>query len=735
MSKAVRWQVPFAAHDGTQYRVDIYDEGYSGDPVTLTAGATPFVTDENDSDDFFEPVRSQTGTLQICTKIPSGGMLKLDDILPANNIARPVRLMKIAANNTETIEWQGFLSCEAYSQDYVGIPHTLSLSLLSVLEAMDSVQVNIDRMTGIEKVHKILYAALHEIDIQSGMTNFVNVHYDSLSSNILNKYLDQSNLYKIKECGGYEQVISTLDATMCKKVVNTICSFMGWVCREQGTDIYFQRNEDNSEELRRQTLAAFGTSVGSYTSEDVTETAMATAFADKWMGKGHKRSIAAGAKSIEITANVDAYNLEMTLPECPRQSLVTNPEERWYKWGEYHANSIYGYYNYASFQSIRMNIWASSDHNDSFEASMTVLQSLQYGETMLWKDVNWYTDMEYLAPPTGTKSGSYTDYTTAFLNVASGFGGGYTEGLMVIAEPYEFYYGHNSNVARGMELGDDIDASYFLYKQRSVRGFYATDGTIKIQVGQLGYITMFNGFQRSDSSQYSFVSPQLLMGIKWGNKWAYIDRSGVVPQYKWGTGFHSFYMPLDSENGLEFPITAANNGEVTVYIFPIIKGRVAGGFAPSGAQMDDTISGVRLTSIDISYVPSTSVIKNDGTENKYFRLLKTNFRDEISVNLDIASDLNNNMSPSILLNNSTTPAKSITMDGVEVKPEVDLLNRMATYYGAARQRLELEVAHPSTALPLLKLNGINDGKVYLPLAESRDWRTGVCKLTCFECPQ
>jgi hypothetical protein len=65
-----------------------------------------------------------------------------------------------------------------------------------------------------------------------------------------------------------------------------------------------------------------------------------------------------------------------------------------------------------------------------------------------------------------------------------------------------------------------------------------------------------------------------------------------------------------------------------------------------------------------------------------------------------------------------------------------LLNRLAAYYGAARQRLELEVAHPTAApLPLLKLNGINDGKVYLPLSESRDWQTNVCKLQCFELPQ
>ncbi len=71
------------------------------------------------------------------------------------------------------------------------------------------------------------------------------------------------------------------------------------------------------------------------------------------------------------------------------------------------------------------------------------------------------------------------------------------------------------------------------------------------------------------------------------------------------------------------------------------------------------------------------------------------------------------------------------------RPEVDLLNRLAAYYGAARQTLDLIVKHPTvTALPLLKLNGISpDTKKYLPLAESRDWREETCTLTCFETPE
>ena len=67
------------------------------------------------------------------------------------------------------------------------------------------------------------------------------------------------------------------------------------------------------------------------------------------------------------------------------------------------------------------------------------------------------------------------------------------------------------------------------------------------------------------------------------------------------------------------------------------------------------------------------------------------------------------------------------------RPEKDLLSRLASYYGSKRQTLDLITKHPTVAvLPLLKLNGINDGKTYLPLSESRDWKEDTCTIKCFE---
>ena len=44
MAKAIKWQIPFASLSGTLYRIDIYAEGYSGDPIQLTNGDSPAVS-------------------------------------------------------------------------------------------------------------------------------------------------------------------------------------------------------------------------------------------------------------------------------------------------------------------------------------------------------------------------------------------------------------------------------------------------------------------------------------------------------------------------------------------------------------------------------------------------------------------------------------------------------------------------------------------------------------------
>ena len=153
-------------------------------------------------------------------------------------------------------------------------------------------------------------------------------------------------------------------------------------------------------------------------------------------------------------------------------------------------------------------------------------------------------------------------------------------------------------------------------------------------------------------------------------------------------------------------------------------------------------------SLEISVEPAIGIYNLDRKENNFLSILGTKFRDAIQINTNLASFYNNVPSPSLVIEDPTSTSDSRYMRQlgyqndvnadtyVNRRPEMDLLNRMATYYQAARQRLSLIVAHPTAApLPLLRLNGLSpDTRKYLPLAESRDWINDTSTLTCMETP-
>ena len=67
-----RYRVPFQSFTGTQYMVYIYEQT-AGELMTLTGSDNPFETQEDQSDDIFTPIRSQTGYLRVIDE--TGGNL------------------------------------------------------------------------------------------------------------------------------------------------------------------------------------------------------------------------------------------------------------------------------------------------------------------------------------------------------------------------------------------------------------------------------------------------------------------------------------------------------------------------------------------------------------------------------------------------------------------------------------------------------------------------------------
>lgn len=151
-----------------------------------------------------------------------------------------------------------------------------------------------------------------------------------------------------------------------------------------------------------------------------------------------------------------------------------------------------------------------------------------------------------------------------------------------------------------------------------------------------------------------------------------------------------------------------------------------------------TVDEFMFTELSLTYQAPEDVFE-DRDANHYFEALKTAFRDEVSVECDFGSSLDNLPNPSLILNVDPVRyyeplTRMLFYDGMltEERPEKHLLSRLATYYRKPHTSLELAAAF-SGVLPMMRYRGLNDGKFYLPMAASRDWQQDTATLSMLQC--
>ena len=112
---AIHWQVTFVTlRGGKTLTASVYDNLYSGEPIALKGGAEPFVTNENNDDDPFKAIRTQTGALKIVDDgYAADGTTPFNwrDLQPRSDHDRPV----ILRDENNVILWQGFLQAQNFS--------------------------------------------------------------------------------------------------------------------------------------------------------------------------------------------------------------------------------------------------------------------------------------------------------------------------------------------------------------------------------------------------------------------------------------------------------------------------------------------------------------------------------------------------------------------------------------------------------------------------------------------
>lgn len=215
---------------GTTYTVNI--GGGTGAAIPLKGGAQPFTTQEDDSDDMFTPIRTQTGYVRVVDdgKDANGNAWNWKDLLPSTDTSRPVTLTDGSGN----VVWQGFMQAQNFGGTLYGNPQEREFPVQCPLTALSASDVDATN----RELKNFAYIIKQAFDNLTGVTinNFI-FQGGTKAQDMLLKLVDWQNLVSEEDgviSGRYDNL----------QVLTDVCAFWGWTARVCGQNVYFTCADD-----------------------------------------------------------------------------------------------------------------------------------------------------------------------------------------------------------------------------------------------------------------------------------------------------------------------------------------------------------------------------------------------------------------------------------------------------------------------------------------------------------
>ena len=219
---------------GTTYVVHI--GGGTGAEVPLIGGAQPFTTQEDDNEDVFTPIRTQSGYLRVVDNglDANGNAWNWKDLIPATDTSRPVTLTAGG-----TVVWQGFMQAQDFGSVLYGNPQEREFPIQCVLTITQGTDINYQQ-TGIQNMAYLLKKIVDSIPYAQRFTDFY-IQGGSDAQAWLMKCIDWQN-FVAEEDG------SLTARFKCFECLEDFCTYWGWTARTQGATLYLTCADDNANE-------------------------------------------------------------------------------------------------------------------------------------------------------------------------------------------------------------------------------------------------------------------------------------------------------------------------------------------------------------------------------------------------------------------------------------------------------------------------------------------------------
>lgn len=366
----------------TTYSVNI--GGGSGSPIQLKGGASPFITQEDDSDDMFTPVRTQTGYISIIDdgRDYSGNVIDAQagrswwhDLRPLTDTSRPVTL----TDGNGTVLWQGFMQAQNFSGTLYEDTQERQFPVQCVLSVLNGIDVPVTLPAGMEMILNfatLLSYIFGNIPTMSGGTlrngNFI-FQGSSRAQTILGAKLDWSNFLTTDDEGNAAAAYTLLD------VLTDFCRFWGYTCRVHQKDIIFVCADDD---IATDCITFSETGLPNISGTTSSPMLIPVSIPDSFVSADNDDIAVLGPGKAEVKADVNSQSevVEFAPLETERQM-----EAGGYTWVD-GSEELVGYFTTPviySFDAVslkgsgkfcRRQIYTSQDQSDGINADLIMIE-------------------------------------------------------------------------------------------------------------------------------------------------------------------------------------------------------------------------------------------------------------------------------------------------------------------------------------------------------------------------
>ena len=262
---AKNYSITFVSlRSATVYTLNI--GGGTGAAVPLMGGAQPFITQEDETDDQYRPIRTQSGYLRVLDtgKDANGNAWDWKDLIPDSDTARPVTLTHVS-NSTTIIDWVGFMQAQDFGSVLYGNPQEREFPVQCVLTVTQGTDINYTQKA-LQNFAYLLKQIIDAIPSDQRPTNYV-IQGGAEAQAWLLKKIDWQNFCTTDDEGNLSARFTMYEC------LEDLCRFWGWTARTHRQTMYLTCSDDQIEpKLLKLTYAelatmAAGTAAGTTTDE------------------------------------------------------------------------------------------------------------------------------------------------------------------------------------------------------------------------------------------------------------------------------------------------------------------------------------------------------------------------------------------------------------------------------------------------------------------------------------